>query len=119
MRLIHIQEAQHSDLPPKLTLCEFIGSESERPRYAILSHRWREEEVLFTDMNDDPTAAEANSKRAAKSRLETAISMYGAIRAALTRARAQSFLRLSTPCMSITPNRDCVLPIWMMLKMGR
>jgi hypothetical protein len=59
MRLLHIQEGQHSDLPLKITLCEFIGSESKRPRYAILSHRWREEEVLFADMNGDQTAAKA------------------------------------------------------------
>lgn len=59
MRLLHIQESQHSDVPPKLSLCEFIGDDSTRPRYAILSHRWREEEVLFADMNGDQIAAEA------------------------------------------------------------
>jgi hypothetical protein len=59
MRLLHIQNDRPSDLPLKLTLREFIGNESERPRYAILSHRWREEEVLFADMNGDQTAAQA------------------------------------------------------------
>jgi hypothetical protein len=59
MRLLHIQEGQHGDLSPKLTLREFIGSESKRPRYAILSHRWREEEVLFADMDGDQSVAEA------------------------------------------------------------
>jgi hypothetical protein len=59
MRLLQIQEDRHSDLPLKLTLRDFIGNESERPRYAILSHRWREEEVLFADMTGDQTAVEA------------------------------------------------------------
>jgi len=54
MRLIHIQNA---DGPLQLSLRDFIGSEDERPPYAILSHRWRDEEVLFPDMTGDHDVA--------------------------------------------------------------
>jgi hypothetical protein len=60
MRLLHIQRDEaHKGAPLQITLCEFIGSQSDIPRYAILSHRWREEEVLFVDMMGDISVARA------------------------------------------------------------
>jgi hypothetical protein len=60
MRLLHIQRDEaHEGAPLQITLCEFIGSQSDIPRYAILSHRWREEEVLFADMMGDISVARA------------------------------------------------------------
>jgi hypothetical protein len=60
MRLLHIQRDEaHEGAPLQITLCEFIGSQSDIPRYAILSHRWREEEVLFVDMMGDISVARA------------------------------------------------------------
>jgi hypothetical protein len=62
MRLLHIQRDEaHEGAPLQITLCEFIGSQSDIPRYAILSHRWREEEVLFADMMGDISAARAKN----------------------------------------------------------
>jgi hypothetical protein len=59
MRLLHIRHEVNGDGSLQLSLCEFLGGASERPRYAIFSHRWREEEVLFTDMTGDPTLAKS------------------------------------------------------------
>ena len=59
MRLLHIQDEARGDRPLRLSLCDFIGSQDERPRYAILSHRWREEEILFADMTGNRTVAQA------------------------------------------------------------
>jgi len=56
MRLIHIQDENGS---LELSLCDFIGSEDERPSYAILSHRWRDGEVLFTDMTSNRSVTQA------------------------------------------------------------
>lgn len=53
MRLILIEGDSSEHTPLKLSLEDFIGDEDERPAYAILSHRWREEEVLFTDFGSD------------------------------------------------------------------
>ncbi|KAF2822886.1 HET-domain-containing protein [Ophiobolus disseminans] len=59
MRLIHIEDSHTKDEHLQLTLCDFIGGENERPRYGILSHRWREEEVLFTDMSSERSDTQA------------------------------------------------------------
>jgi hypothetical protein len=53
MRLIQIQSPTTTDGALRLTLYDFIGSPEERPEYVILSHRWRDEEVLFTDIMGD------------------------------------------------------------------
>jgi hypothetical protein len=58
MRLLSIQGKLNRDTPLQISLCEIIGSEGGTPRYAILSHRWREEEILFTDMNGDHSTAQ-------------------------------------------------------------
>lgn len=48
MRLLQIEGDPWGDDPLDITLCERIGTDI--PPYMILSHRWREDEVLFTDM---------------------------------------------------------------------
>jgi hypothetical protein len=48
MRLLHISGDAWSDDPLDITLCDFLGTDI--PPYMILSHRWREDEVLFGDM---------------------------------------------------------------------
>jgi hypothetical protein len=58
MRLLHIQREERHNGPLKITLRDFSGRAAETPHYAILSHRWREEEVLFIDMIGDSTAAQ-------------------------------------------------------------
>ncbi|KAH7072774.1 hypothetical protein BKA63DRAFT_50805 [Paraphoma chrysanthemicola] len=57
MRLIHIQDDGQKDGPLQLSMVELTGSEIDRKRYAILSHRWREDEVLFVDMAGDGKGA--------------------------------------------------------------
>jgi hypothetical protein len=48
MRLLQITDGATADGRLEISLCEFLGSDI--PLYAILSHRWREEEVLYADM---------------------------------------------------------------------
>lgn len=56
MRLLHIKGNAWGDDPLEITPHEFFGRAV--PPYMILSHRWRDEEVLFTDMTEhDPTHA--------------------------------------------------------------
>jgi hypothetical protein len=58
MRLLHIRGDAWSDDPLDITLCDFLGTDI--PPYMILSHRWREDEVLFGDMVvSDRTTARA------------------------------------------------------------
>jgi hypothetical protein len=61
MRLLHIQSDHDGqiDSPIKISLGDYIVNESMRPPYAILSHRWRDDEVLFTDMIANDAAAQA------------------------------------------------------------
>lgn len=47
MRLLYIQGDAWSDEPLDIRLTDFYG---EPPPYMILSHRWREEELSFSDM---------------------------------------------------------------------
>lgn len=56
MRLLHVEGDPLSDEPLSITLCEKIGTDV--PGYMILSHRWREGEVLFADIRTpDPSVA--------------------------------------------------------------
>jgi hypothetical protein len=56
MRLLHISGDPLGKDPLNISLCDTIGSET--PPYMILSHRWRDEEVSFSDMtNLDPSKA--------------------------------------------------------------
>jgi len=56
MRLLKVQGSPYGGAPLQISLCEKIGKDI--PPYAILSHRWREDEVLFADMiNPDPSVA--------------------------------------------------------------
>jgi hypothetical protein len=48
MRLLHLTASANEDDPLEIKLREFLGSDI--PPYAILSHRWREEEVLYADV---------------------------------------------------------------------
>ncbi|KAF1833229.1 hypothetical protein BDW02DRAFT_640187 [Decorospora gaudefroyi] len=48
MRLLHITGDPAGNSPLEISLCESLGSEI--PPYAILSHRWRVEEVVYADM---------------------------------------------------------------------
>lgn len=50
MRLLHVAGDPWSGDPLDISLCERIGANI--PRYVILSHRWREEEVLFSDITN-------------------------------------------------------------------
>jgi hypothetical protein len=60
MRLLHIRrDESDQDGPLQIVPCEFNGNRSNIPRYAILSHRWREEEVSFADMAGDVSVARA------------------------------------------------------------
>lgn len=47
MRLLQIHDEASNGVELRLTLHEFHGA---KPPYAILSHRWREEEISFADM---------------------------------------------------------------------
>ncbi|KAH7077057.1 hypothetical protein FB567DRAFT_596248 [Paraphoma chrysanthemicola] len=57
MRLIHIQDDGRNDGSLRLSMVELTGSEIDGTPYAILSHRWRDDEVLFVDMAGDGEAA--------------------------------------------------------------
>jgi hypothetical protein len=48
MRLLFVEPDKAHEGRLQITLCKF--NEDKTPPYAILSHRWREEEVLFDDM---------------------------------------------------------------------
>jgi len=48
MRLLHIESNNPRDSTLQISFSEFVGSNF--PPYAILSHRWREQEVLYDDM---------------------------------------------------------------------
>jgi len=48
MRLLHIESSDTSDPTLQISFSEFVGSDV--PPYAILSHRWRDQEVLYDDM---------------------------------------------------------------------
>jgi len=48
MRLLHIEFNDTPDPTLQISFSEFVGSNV--PPYAILSHRWREQEVLYDDM---------------------------------------------------------------------
>jgi len=48
MRLLHIESNDTPDPTLQISFSEFVGSNV--PPYAILSHRWREQEVLYDDM---------------------------------------------------------------------
>jgi hypothetical protein len=62
MRLLRIQRDEAGqDEPLQIIPCEFVGDRSNIPRYAILSHRWREEEVLFADMEGEASVARAKN----------------------------------------------------------
>jgi hypothetical protein len=67
MRLLHISGDAWGDDPLDISLRFFIGTDI--PPYMILSHRWREDEVLFEDM----TGAARTDAQAKKgySKLET------------------------------------------------
>ncbi|KAF2819229.1 hypothetical protein CC86DRAFT_307699, partial [Ophiobolus disseminans] len=60
MRLLHIQGRPWGDKPLEISPCEFVPSDV--PPYIILSHRWREDEVLFADMSE-PIAAGVRQKK--------------------------------------------------------
>ncbi|CAO2649225.1 Nn.00g066100.m01.CDS01 [Neocucurbitaria sp. VM-36] len=64
MRLLHISGDAWDDDPLQITLCEFLGTEV--PPYMILSHRWREEEVLFADMTGPDLTVAQKKKGYAK-----------------------------------------------------
>jgi hypothetical protein len=57
MRLLQIQGSEGEE-PLRLSLIEVIGSDTGWPRYAILSHRWRDGEVLYADMASDLASVE-------------------------------------------------------------
>ncbi|PVH97602.1 HET-domain-containing protein, partial [Periconia macrospinosa] len=58
MRLLHIERKAPSDKSLSVSLCSKIGSDI--PPYMILSHRWREDEVLYSDLtNPDPSIAQS------------------------------------------------------------
>jgi hypothetical protein len=61
MRLLHVRgnhDAQGNSLI-QISLGDYIVSESMRPPYVILSHRWRDDEVLFADMIENDAVAQA------------------------------------------------------------
>ncbi|KAK0643222.1 heterokaryon incompatibility protein-domain-containing protein [Cercophora newfieldiana] len=55
MRLLHTT---------KFTLHSFVGPEHDAPHYAILSHTWEEDEVLFEDMATSERMAEVTTVKA-------------------------------------------------------
>jgi hypothetical protein len=60
MRSLHIRrDKTDQDGPLHLVLREFIENRSDTPCFAVLSHRWREEEILFADMTGDVSVARA------------------------------------------------------------
>ncbi|CAI6336805.1 unnamed protein product [Periconia digitata] len=60
MRLLHIKGEAWSSEPLDISLCFHSGS--EKLRYMILSHRWREDEVLYADItHPDPSVARRRS----------------------------------------------------------
>jgi hypothetical protein len=50
MRLLYIQDEIHEDSSLHISLQEFTNYERGIPNYAVLSHRWLDEEVLFCDI---------------------------------------------------------------------
>ena len=48
MRILHIESNDTPDPTLQISFSEFVGSDV--PPYAILSHRWRDQEVLYDDM---------------------------------------------------------------------
>jgi UDP-2,3-diacylglucosamine pyrophosphatase LpxH len=51
MRLLHVDYSESRERDLKLVLTDFSGKEI--PDYAILSHRWGDEEVLFEDVRNN------------------------------------------------------------------
>ena len=47
MRLLRVKLGEDAESHLDISLCEFLGSDT--PWYAILSHRWRYEEILYPD----------------------------------------------------------------------
>lgn len=68
MRLLHSKgDPWNEDGPLVITLCEKLGANI--PRYAILSHRWREDEVIFSDIINPDRAVPRGKKGWAKLRV--------------------------------------------------
>jgi hypothetical protein len=57
MRLLHLRGDAWEKGPLDLAICEFVADDA--PPYLIVSHQWREDEVLFADLI---TAAPPSSK---------------------------------------------------------
>jgi hypothetical protein len=57
MRLLRIEDGSCNEDPPRFSLFEPENSD-DIPDYAILSHCWRSEEVLFPDMAGDTSIAQ-------------------------------------------------------------
>jgi len=64
MRLLHIESNDTPDPALHISFSEFVGSNV--PPYAILSHRWREQEVLYDDMIAADRSIARNKKGYAK-----------------------------------------------------
>ena len=94
MRLLHIAPGIDAESSPDISLREFLGSDF--PPYAILSHRWREEEVLYVDMAV-PDRLVARMKKGYP-KLETAC------RTAL--AKGLSYLWTDTCCIDKTSSAE-------------
>jgi hypothetical protein len=57
---LHIRpDKTDQDGPLQLIPREFIENRSDTPCFAVLSHRWREEEILLADMTGDVSVARA------------------------------------------------------------
>jgi hypothetical protein len=63
MRLLHLQGDAWEKGPLNLTVCEFVANDA--PPYLILSHRWREDEVLFADVTAGTTPDPRSGKESA------------------------------------------------------
>jgi hypothetical protein len=72
MRLLRIDFDPAEKEKIQVGLCDHIETEDRNIRYAIFSHRWQKDEVLFTDVADpDRALSEATRNKSGFVKLET------------------------------------------------
>ena len=71
MRLLHIDFDPEQTGEIQIKLCDHMETEDEDLRYAIFSHSWRKDEVLFVDVADpDRALSEATKNKSGFAKLE-------------------------------------------------
>lgn len=64
MRLLHLRGDAWEKGPLAVAICEFVADDT--PPYLIVSHQWREDEVLFADVIATTTPTSQSEKESAQ-----------------------------------------------------